>query len=50
MSHVYLFPAISVLLNLGSASVYAAHGDIRHAIYWLAAATLTSTVTFGAAR
>lgn len=41
-----LFPVILMTLDLLSGAVYAAKGDWRHAIYWLAAATLTATVTF----
>lgn len=40
----WLFPAVSIALNLGSAAVCASHGDTRRVIYWLAAAVLTSTV------
>lgn len=42
----WLFPCISIALNIGSASVCATHGDLKREIYWLAAAVLTSTVTF----
>lgn len=41
-----LFPLILITLDIAAAGVYAFHGDWRHAIYWLAAATLTTTVTF----
>jgi hypothetical protein len=39
-------PSIAILLNLTTAAVLLSQGDIKRAIYWLAAATLTSTVTF----
>lgn len=35
-----------IVLDVCAAGVYVAHGDWRHGIYWLAAATLTATVTF----
>lgn len=42
----YLFPCVSIALNVDSAAVCFGHGDIKRTIYWLAAAVLTSTVTF----
>lgn len=33
-------------LDFGASIVYLFNGDYRKAIYWLAAATLTITVTF----
>jgi hypothetical protein len=41
-----LFPSILVLLDLGAAVSYFVAGDWKRSIYWLAAATLTITVTF----
>lgn len=41
-----MFPGIIMLLNVGSAVVYAMNGDVRRTIYWLAALVLTATVTF----
>ncbi|MDD5698894.1 MAG: hypothetical protein PHH77_09795 [Victivallaceae bacterium] len=41
-----IFPVILITLDVAAALVYCRYGDIRHAIYWLAAATLTATVTF----
>lgn len=41
----YLFPSISIVLNLGAASVYALNLDWNRTIYWLAAATLTTCIT-----
>lgn len=41
----WLFPAISITLNIGSAVVCLCHGDVKRCIYWLAAAVLTTTVT-----
>ena len=40
-----IFPYILVILDIGAAIVYLFNGDIRHAIYWFAAATLTASVT-----
>ena len=41
-----MFPVALIVLDVAAAGVYAAHGDVRRFIYWLAAATLTATVTF----
>ena len=41
-----MFPVALIVLDVAAAAVYAAHGDVRRLIYWLAAATLTATVTF----
>lgn len=41
-----LLPSILIALQVGAGVVYAAHGDIRKAAYWLAAAVLTISVTF----
>jgi hypothetical protein len=41
-----IFPVILITLDVAAAVVYCWHGDIRHTVYWLAAATLTATVTF----
>lgn len=46
----YLFPTISIALNVGSAVTYALRHDPIHTVYWLAAATLTGCVTYGLAR
>ena len=44
----WLFPSISVALNVGSALVYLWHKDYNRSIYWLSAAVLTTTVTMRA--
>ena len=44
--NVKLFPTLLMLLDLAAACVYLAAGDIRHAIYWLAAAVLTASITY----
>lgn len=41
-----LFPCILIALDIAAGGVYACHGDWRRFIYWIAAATLTATVTF----
>jgi len=40
------FPTVLIVLDLCAAVVYACDGDIRHTIYWIAAATLTACVTY----
>lgn len=35
-----------MVLDIGAAIVYAVSGDVRHTVYWLAAATLTACVTY----
>ena len=41
-----MFPVALIALDVAAAVVYATCGDWRRCIYWLAAATLTATVTF----
>jgi len=41
-----IFPTVLIVLDVAAAIVYAAHGDWRKAVYWLAAAILTVTVTY----
>ena len=41
-----VFPCVLIALDVAAAVVYAACGDWRRFIYWMAAATLTATVTF----
>ncbi len=41
----FLFPIAIILLNLGAAVVYGLAGDWRRAVYWAAAAVLTTAVT-----
>ncbi len=41
-----LFPTILIALDLAACVVYLWQHDWRHAIYWFAAATLTTTVTY----
>lgn len=41
-----IFPTILIILSVCAGIIYAAHGDIRHAIYWFAAASLNAAVTY----
>ena len=41
-----LFPTMLIVLDVAAAVVYMAGGDVRRFIYWMAAATLTATVTY----
>jgi len=43
---VWIFPSILITFDLLAAVVYGFHGDWRRLVYWIAAATLTATVTF----
>ena len=46
MKPEYIFPIAMIGLNIASAMCYAVQSNWRMAIYWIAAATLTSCVTF----
>jgi len=46
MRAVLIFPTILIVLDVGAALVYALDMDWRRAIYWLAAAVLTTCVTY----
>lgn len=46
MSRAQLFPAALIALNLCAAVAYGTAGDWRRAVYWIAAAVLTTVVTF----
>lgn len=41
-----IFPTVLIALDAGAAIVYAVGGDLKRAVYWFAAATLTATVTY----
>ena len=43
---IKFFPCLLIALDLGAGGVYLWGGDLRRFIYWMAAATLTATVTF----
>lgn len=42
----YIFPTVLIVLDVCAAVPYAVRGNLRMAIYWLAAATLTACVTY----
>lgn len=42
----YIFPLSLILLDLGSAVIYAIQKDYKKSVYWIAAAVLNVTVTF----
>lgn len=46
MTRAQLFPALLILLDVAAAVVYAVDADARRCVYWLAAAVLTTVVTF----
>ena len=46
MKTEHIFPTALIAIDCAAALVYGLHGDWRHLTYWLAAATLTATVTF----
>ena len=44
--NIKIFPTILIVLDVAAGIVYATKGDIRHTIYWIAAATPTACVTY----
>ncbi len=46
MNATKIFPITLIVLDLAAAGVYGWQSDWKHTIYWIAAATLTATVTF----
>ena len=46
MKATMIFPTVLIALDIGAAIVYAVGGDLKRAVYWFAAATLTATVTY----
>ena len=42
----YVFPTVLIALDVCASVPYAVRGNLRMAIYWLAAATLTACVTY----
>lgn len=46
MKKEYIFPLILIALDIGAVIVYAAAGDYKKLVYWLAAAVLNIAVTF----
>lgn len=41
-----IFPTMIIIISIASGIVYAVYGDVRHACYWFAAATLNISVTY----
>ena len=41
-----VFPTMLIVLDVCAAAVYAPTGDWRKVVYWLAAATLTTVITW----
>ena len=41
-----IFPTVLIALDVGTAIVYAVGCDLKRAVYWFAAATLTACVTY----
>ena len=41
-----IFPTALIVLDAAAAIVYLWHGDVRHFVYWTAAAVLTASVPF----
>ena len=41
-----IFPSVLIMLDVAAAAIYMYDGDIRKTIYWMAAAVLTTTVTY----
>lgn len=46
MDKTKIFPVVLIALDVGAGIVYAAQGDWKKAVYWIAAAVLNITVTF----
>lgn len=41
-----ILPSVMIGLSVGAAIVYGISGDLRHTLYWSAAAVITASVTF----
>lgn len=46
MTAAKILPTVLMLIDIGAGIVYLCGGDVRRFVYWIAAATLTATVTF----
>ena len=46
MARSQVFPLLLILLDVCAAGVYGLDGDFRRVVYWIAAAVLTSSITF----
>ena len=42
----YIFPTALIALDVAASIPYAFQGNLRMAVYWLSAATLTACVTY----
>lgn len=41
-----ILPTCLIVIDVAAAIVYLLGGDVKRCVYWLAAATLTATVTY----
>lgn len=41
-----ILPTILIVISAAAGIVYACHGDVRHTIYWWAAAALNAAITY----
>ena len=41
-----ILPTVLMVIDFVSGAVYAAHGDWRRTVYWIAAGVLTASVTY----
>jgi len=46
ISDTRFFPTVMIAISVGAGLRYAVAHDVRHAVYWFAAAILTTTVTW----
>jgi len=46
MDKAHIFPTIMIILSLIASVFWFVDGNIRMGVYWIAAAILTTTVTF----
>ena len=46
MTGQQILPTVLIIIDIGAAVPYFASGDWRMGVYWLAAATLTTVVTY----
>ena len=41
-----MLPTVLMAIDVAAGIIYACNGDFKRCVYWLAAATLTATVTY----
>jgi hypothetical protein len=46
VKHNQILPLVLIIIDLGAALVYLNDGNLRKFVYWVAAAALTTVVTF----